>query len=347
MTATPLDFAVPTADLTAAAYSHVPGYDAASRDVAIAVEWMRALRETPPPAPLDPQAELRAAASAGQPFPLDLPRRVREGEHAGYDLAQSLQMAGQFLADAKARQAAALEHGADAGLGWLRPHLDETVAAVRERATALRVLNADSALHDPAAAQLLRDADALTARYSAIRAVQRALVRAACTSRGTDHGQRMYLVAGQVADFIDRERAWLDRRVAQGRWPHDLGRLSKEQHALRGWLTRPGEPVLDALTWLAPLPSGSVADQARALALIVSRATPWLPSIEQLTTAYEQANFTTEGNALSPRDAEAGIRWLHRLEDVTGYLSAGAPPLPPERAQGRPAFRHTVPFVNR
>ncbi|WP_369044969.1 hypothetical protein [Sinomonas sp. P10A9] len=330
------------------AYSRIPGYDAATRDTATASAWMTELSAPPSALQVDTAAELRAAADAGKPFPRDLPARVREAQAAATDHFTALTMVREFAADAKARQQAALASGADHGLAYLRGELESLVTEVRGAARSLRSLPTDplDVATDPTADRRLREAADLVERYSAIRDVQRTLIRTASSStRATDNGTRMYLTAGQVADFLDADQYWIQRRRDNGRWPSDLRTLSPEQEALREWLTRSVTPMIDGEEWRASLPSGTLAEKAEALARICTHAHPWMPSMDDLANAFWTAGDATEGNASSPLAAEGGIRAVHRVAAITGHTSEGAPPEPVSAVRG--GTRHAVPFTQR
>lgn len=317
----------------AAAMAEIPGYTEATTEMERGRKWLIQHKTTALPVP-NAEAELMAAARAGDTFPAGLGLRIHEARNAIAAHLNETNELETFVRLAGERQRGAVERGADSGLSFLDNLLQDLVEDVRDNEATFRNL--------PRAAEIVADGDAdalkahghlgdLTARYAAIRDTQAAIVRMAMAGLVDDNGRNQLLRGGQLRDAIDREAHY----TAQRAYPWTENQIEWGSRIMR-WRHAAGEPALYAVSWRAPLP-GDPDAQARAVLEACTRAQPWVPSVGDMVEAARLADRAT---SVPDRSGDGlHVDALHQLAKLTGHDS---PATPQPRQPAHPAPKRTI-----
>ncbi|MDQ0101144.1 hypothetical protein J2T10_000763 [Paenarthrobacter nicotinovorans] len=322
--------AVAAENILDAAHAAIPGYDAAAHVVAISERWLREKQSTFVPA-VDAESELQAAAESGGDFPTGLGERINGVAAAVAGRNTELTHLKNFVVGAKERLVGVVKDGTDDGLDFLDDQLAMVLEAIRGRQTAFRNLPSYEEIaagNDQDALRMRSQLQELTGRYVAIRSAQATLVREALAHEYGDNGYRFLLMGGQIADMIDHEHYFTERR----------GTFWNEQErdwglALIPWREATPSPVIRAAEWKSPVPAGPEA-QMQFVLRVSTEAEPWVPRLKTMLDSVELAERAT---STPSRQGEAPhIAALLELQDLTGWKSPETPaPMKPRPVEGK------------
>ena len=339
----------------AAALAAIPGYTDA-------LTTSRTLAAWPPPTIVedDPAGAVWDAARRGEPTaPADLAERLARANLTLVGTNEAWSM----IRAARGQAAAALDEtvraNPDPALGYLADRLAEVLAAVREADVALPAgITAETAVRS--GGKVLAAWQQLTAAtddYDEIRAVQWQVIGA--TARPAGVGDRRehrawLLRSGSLADAIDHDPWWIDRRVTAARarlvtgsdgtqnWEgvdhREQVAVTDPDPTVADWLSQAAHPELHTLAsrdaasdwrrlwllacrppaWPSPVAAGSwwpTDDRVNYLRWITTHAQPWVPTHAHLTAADTAALTAT---APPPGGTRSGRRCRRRAGRRSG-----------------------------
>lgn len=255
------------------AYDSIPGLRDAERALAAVQTRLKALRSPASAPAADLSGEVVTAVMNGDDVPESLGRRAWEQQQATAFQQAELTVLRGVEGTLKNRHETALRNGVPGGLRTLRRHLDELLAEARPAAVRVaRIPDAQAAIDaGPEATAAWQGFADLVSRYRAIRKAQTMLARAACGDAGSClPGTNLVLdgvlrVWGEIENVTDVWPEWApqhwDGKPIRAPWPlHNTN--------------RPFDVTWDRqwLLWLLTTPGVRV----------------WLPTLDELHTAYER-----------------------------------------------------------
>jgi hypothetical protein len=308
-------------NIRAAAFDAIPRY---TRTVAGA-ELAKKYRNGDPnrntnslePAMADAVREAEELIAAGEDIPLSLGEKLEAAERA--DRAMQLRSIAVQRASAALRidLDEVVQDGYEHAYAVLGRHLDELVAEVQDLAPHV------AGIRDTYDAQQKGDSNwarllHLVTEYDEIRSTQLEIFQLVDTDRST--AARRFGTFGLYADAHDVTPLWqrLRSNAARNSEPqNDLGRAyidwlrddKSDKRPASLWLDQAAD-VEPALTWWG---SG---DRAAELIWIATTTHPWIPTVDQVNSAYDAATASVRRVARIPIPAMLEAR--HRLHTVTG-----------------------------
>ncbi|MBJ8344832.1 hypothetical protein [Antrihabitans sp. YC2-6] len=292
------------------ALNAIPQYNDAQRAIATINTWRLEITTVPTRDALDQQlvTELVDAAATGKPQPADLVARLHTHQQEARMYGEHVQLLNRAADYANDLNRMVIQNGIEYAYSHLQRVLDEVLKDVRANTAALRdVRSAEEAIAS-SAIDGWTNVQQLVGRYDELRKAHRDIARIEAGSAVDSH---KFAVVGQLADHLDRDPFWIQRRTfaaANCRLPGNDGGASTS--------TMPhGVPVQAStltdrasyLRWLraaksiAPAPDKARPSEiwpngvarARWLLHIATKCEPWIATAEQIDVAYDTAYNAT------------------------------------------------------
>lgn len=332
---------IPSEKMLEAAQGAIPGYTTAALVVARSERWLRQKQATFIPS-VGAESELQTAAESGDEFPAGLGQRINDAAAAVAARNTELTHLKNFVNGARERLTATIKDGVDDGLNFLSEQMADVVDQFRAEGDAFRDLPSFeeiAATNDQTSFRVRGQWQELTKRYVAIRSAQQALVREALRGEHGDNGHRVFLQAGQIADLIDHEGYFIERRSTT-HWDHQTRHFG---HALLPWREATTTPLISAVEWRVAVPV-EPEWQMRFVLRICTEAEPWVPGLQVMLAAVRLAELAT-GTPTKQGEAPL-IDALLELQELTGWESPGTPePMKPRPVKTQPKLSNEARYM--